>query len=145
MFPPRLSHLATRSVVVAKLAPTYAKAHGLDDEEAHTRVEAGLKGPLLERLLDAAWEAMKGKTKRLDEQGLLEKVATTLADRPQRPGRTAQLSPAWSAFLILLDLEGGTATDSARKALETDAGRRMAQEGMAEAGRFLAAELTRGR
>lgn len=144
-YPPRLGHLATRSVVVAKLAPTYAQAHHLDDEEAVQRLSLSLAGRLLPSLLEAAWEAMKGKTKRLTEEGLLEKVATTLSERPQRPGRVAPLNPAWSAFLVLADLEAGTASDAARRVMETDEGRRRGQEGLAEVGRFLAAELTRGK
>ena len=50
-YPPRLAHLATRAVVVAKLAPTYAAAHSIDDEEARVRLEASLSGSLLEDLL----------------------------------------------------------------------------------------------
>lgn len=144
-FPPRLAHLATRAVVVAKLTPTYSRAHQLDEEEARGRLEAALRGALLTRLLEATWSAMLGKSRRLDEEGLLEKVATTLKDRPLRPGRVAALGPAWSAFLVLLDLEAGTAGDAVRRVLEGEQGRKMAAEGLLEAGRFLAAELTRGR
>lgn len=144
-YPPRLAHLATRSVVVAKLAPTYARAHHLDDEEAALRLSRSLSGWLLPALLEAAWATMKGKTKRLTDEGLVEKVATTLSERPHRPGRVAPLSPAWSAFLVLADLEAGTASDAARRVMETDEGRLRGQEGIAEAGRFLAAELTRGK
>ncbi len=144
-YPPRLGHLATRAVVVAKLAPTYAQAHRLDDEEAAQRISAALSGRLLPQLLEATWEALKGKTKRLNEEGLLEKVATTLSERPLRPGRAAPLTPAWSAFLVVADLEAGTASDAARRVMESEEGRKRAQEGLAEAGRFLAAELTRGK
>ena len=143
-YPPRLGHLATRAVVVAKLTPTYALAHQLDDDEAATRLDAALGGPLLAELLGAAWEAMKGRTKRLDDTGLLEKVAGTLGERPLRRGRPAILSPAWSAFLVVADLHAGTASEAARRLMETDEGRKMARAGLAEAGRHLAAELTRG-
>ena len=144
-YPPRLAHLATRAVVVAKLVPTYARAHHIDEEEAAQRLSSVLSGRMLPSLLDAAWAAMRGKSKRLTDDGLLEKVATTLSERPQRPGRVADLNPAWSAFLILVDLEVGTASDAARRVMETDEGRRRGEEGLAEAGRFLAAELTRGK
>lgn len=145
-FPPRLAHLATRAVVVAKLLPTYAQAHQLDEEEARGRLEAALRvGGLLEDLLAAAWASMKGKTKRLTEEGLLEKVAGTLQERPLRPGRRADLTPGWSAFLILADLAAGTASDAARRLLESEEGRRRSQAGLQEVGAFLAAELTRGR
>lgn len=142
-FPPRLSHLATRAVVVAKLTPSFAAAHNLEDEEAGQRVDASLRGRLLEDLLEAAWESLQGGAKRLNEDGLLEKVAQSLKDRPLRPGRLAPEGPAWSAFLILLDLEAGTASDSARKVMASEQGAKMARAGLAEAGKFLAAELTR--
>lgn len=141
-YPPRLSHLATRKVLVAKLAPTYAKAHTIDDEEAHVRLESALEGPLLERVLFACWESLRGSHKGGDE-ALLERVAQALADRPLRPGRVAALNPAWSAFLILADVEAGTASDAARNLLETEKGARLAEAGLSEAGRHLAQELTR--
>jgi hypothetical protein len=144
-YPPRLSHLATRAVVVAKLVPTYAQAHNIDEDEASQRLSAALAGRMLPELLEATWTAMRGKAKRLTDDGLLEKVATTLGDRPLRPGRVAPLSPAWSAFLVLTDLAAGTASDAARRVMESDEGRRRGEEGLAEAGRFLAAELTRGK
>ncbi|WP_434383217.1 hypothetical protein [Melittangium boletus] len=144
-YPPRLAHLATRSVVVAKLVPTYSRAHHLDEEEAAQRLSLALRGTLLPALLDTAWTAMKGKTKRLDDEGLLEKVATTLKDRPQRPGRVVDVTPGWSAFLVLADLEAGTASDAARRVMESPEGRQRGQAGVVEVGAFLAAELTRGR
>ncbi|MCE9671917.1 hypothetical protein LY474_29345 [Myxococcus stipitatus] len=144
-YPPRLAHLATRAVVVARLVPTYAQAHRLDEEEAAQRLTSALSGRMLGALLESTWTALLGSTKRLKEDGLLEKVATTLSERPLRPGRVAPLTPAWSAFLVLADLEAGTASDAVRRVMETDDGRRRAAEGLAEAGRFLAAELTRGR
>jgi hypothetical protein len=144
-YPPRLGHLATRAVVAAKLTPTYARAHHLDDEEAAQRLSLALRGSLLPSLLEATWEALRGKARRLDDEGLLEKVATTLRERPLRPGRVAELTPAWSAFLVLADLEAGTASEAARRVMAAPEGRQRAREGLTEVGRFLAAELTRGR
>ena len=142
-YPPRLSHLATRAVVVAKLAPSYARAHAVEDDEARTRLSAALSGALLEDLLEATWAALLGGSKRLSEEGLLEKVARSLGDRPLRPGRVAAPTPGWSAFLVLADLAAGTASDAARRLMETDAGRARARAGLDEAGAFLARELTR--
>jgi hypothetical protein len=142
-YPPRLAHLATRAVVVAKLVPTYAAAHSLDDEEARTRLDAALGGPLLEELLAATWTSLLGGTKRLDEEGLLEKVAKSLQDRPLRPGRTVETTTGWSAFLVLADLAAGTASEAARRLMETDAGQTRGRAGLTEVGGFLAKELTR--
>jgi hypothetical protein len=144
-FPPRLAHLATRAVVLSRLLPTYAQAHQLDEEEARGRLDTALRGPLLEDLLEATWRALLGSTKRLKEDGLLEKVATSLTERPHRPGRKAAVTPGWSAFLLRADVAAGTVSDAARKVLESEDGRRRTQAGVEEVGAFLAAELTRGR
>lgn len=143
-FPPRLAHLATRSVVVARLTPTYADAHQIDEDEARQRLESAIQGPLLEDLLAETWASMKGDTKRLTDEGLLEKVAATLKDRPLKPGKKVEVTPGWSAFMILVDLAFGTASDAARRVMETDEGRRRAHAGVREVGGFLARELTRG-
>src|SRR5438552_9222829 len=143
--PPRLGHLATRAVIAAKLAPTYDAAQNVDDDEAREQLERALKGTLWERLLDVTWEALLGDTKRLSDDALVEKVAGTLKDRPLRAGRAATVNPAWSAFLVLADLEAGTASDAARRVMESAEGQRRATEGLAEVGRFLAKELTRGK
>jgi hypothetical protein len=144
-YPPRLGHLATRPVVVAKLVPTYARAHQIDEEEASQRLTRALAGRIWEELLSATWQAMKGKVKRLDEERLLDKVATTLQDRPLRRGKAVDTNPAWSAFMMMLDLEIGTAGDAARRVMETEQGRKMMAGGMTEAGGFLATELTKGK
>jgi hypothetical protein len=142
-YPPRLAHLATRAVVVAKLVPTYAAAHSIDDDEARSRLEASLSGTLLEELLASTWASLLAGSKRLTDDGLLEKVAKSLKDRPLRPGRTVEPTPGWSAFLVLADLSAGTASEAARRLMETDAGQRRGSAGLVEVGAFLAKELTR--
>lgn len=142
-YPPRLAHLATRAVVVAKLAPTYSEAHSIDDEEGVVRLDRALNGPLLDELLAHAWTALLGGTKKLDENGLLEKIAGSLKNRPQRPGKVAPLSPGWSAFLVLADVRAGIASDAAQRLLETDEGKKRAAAGLAEVGKHLADELVR--
>lgn len=144
-YPPRLGHLATRPVMVNRLVPTYAKAHQIDEQEAAQRLERAIAGRIWEDLLAATWEAMKSRVKRLDEQKLLEKVFNTLEDRPLRYGRVVEPNAAWSAFMMLLDLEIGTAGDAARKVMESEQGRKMISAGLSEAGMFLAIELTKGK
>jgi hypothetical protein len=107
-------------VVVNKLVPTYAKAHEIDEHEASQRLTRALAGSLWEDLLAATWEAMKGRVKRLDEETLLEKVATTLGERPLRYGKVVETNPAWSAFMMLLNVEigaqeGGTCTAGSKR------------------------------
>ena len=142
-YPPRLAHLATRAVVSAKLFPSYSEAQKLEDDEAKERLSRALAGPLWERLLENTWEALLGDAKRLDEAGLLEKVARSLGERPLRPGRATPDSPEWNAFWLELELEAGTVSETARRVLEGDAGKQLMKKGRTAAGRFLAAELTR--
>lgn len=145
-FPPRLAHLATRAVVAARVLPTYSQTHQLDEEIARPRVEAALKTPLHDDLLAATWAALLDGRKRLDEAGLLEKVATTLSERPLRPGRTvSEPTPGWSAFLVAIDVAAGIASDAARRVLETPEGQKRTRAGIAEVGAWLAKELTRGK
>jgi hypothetical protein len=47
--------------------------------------------------------------------------------------------------MMLLDLEIGTAGDSARRVMESEQGRKMMAAGLAEAGLFLATELAKGK
>jgi hypothetical protein len=143
-YPPRLGHLATRQVIASRLLRTFAKAHTLDDDEAHDRIERALAGRLWEQLLEATWAAMSADKKRLTDDALLEKIAGVLKAHPLRYAKAVPVTPAWSAFLVLADLEAGTATESARRVLESPEGQRRMQEGIAEVGRFLAAELTKG-
>ena len=142
-YPPRLAHLATRAVVIAKLAPTYAEAHSIDDEEGVVRLDRALQSPLLDDLLAAAWTALLGTTQKLDEDALVQKVASGLKNRPQRPGKLAALTPGWSAFLVLADVKAGIASDAAQRLLETEEGKKRAAAGLAEVGAHLAAELVR--
>lgn len=140
-YPPRLSHLATRAVVVAKLAPTYAEANSLEDEEAVSRLDRALQSPLLEDLLTACWGELQAGGQ--DEEALLKKVASSLKNRPQRPGKIAPVTTGWSAFLVLADVHAGTASDAAQRLLETEEGKKRARAGLVEVGKHLAAELSR--
>ena len=143
-YPPRLSHLATRAVLVAKLRLAFAEAHGLSDEEAVQRLEQALSSSLLADLLSATWSEMKALKPRLSEAELLDRVAQTLGTRPLRPGRRVAINPAWSAFFVLADIKAGVASDAARRVMESDQGRKMTDAGLTEAGRYVAAELLRG-
>lgn len=142
-YPPRLAHLATRAVVTQKLAPTYAQSHQVDEDEAQIRISRALAGPLLDELLAAAWSSLLAGTKRLDENGLLEKIAGSLKDRPMRPGKVNEVTTGWSAFLVRVDLDAGLASDAARKVLESPEGQKRLNAGIEEVGAALAKELTR--
>ncbi len=132
--------------MVSKLAPTYAQTHEIDVDEAVERVDRALErdGQLRDQLLTACWDELQAKKRRFDEAALLEKIAQLLKDRPQRPGKVAPMTAGWSALLVLIDLDAGLASDSARRILESDEGKKRLADGVTEAGKFLAAELLRG-
>jgi hypothetical protein len=60
-----------------------------------------------------------------------------------RPGKVAELNPAWSAFLVSMDVHGGIASDSARRLLESEAAASAVSQGLVAAGKHLATELIR--
>jgi hypothetical protein len=142
-YPTRLPHLLTDAVLIARLAPSYEKAHNVDLEEAQLCLGTALRTELRDDLLEATWNAVRDRTPRFKEETSLDKIATSIGDRPQRPGRVQPTDARWSAFWILVDLRAGTASDAARHALESEAGQAKVREGLAEAGRFLASELAR--
>lgn len=141
--PPRFAHLLTRSLVISKLVAPYAESHAVDDEEAAIRLERAVKGALLDDLLDATWNVLVDTSKSGDTEALLDKVAKSVASRGMKPGRPIELNLEWNAFLLIADIEAGTASDAARTLLETERGRKLAKGGLAEAGRYLASEFTR--
>jgi hypothetical protein len=142
-FPPRLSHLVTDSVLIARLAPSYAKAHNVDLEEARISLTTALHSDLRDDLLEATWTAVRDRAPRFTEETALEKIASSLGKRPNRQGNVKESDARWSAFWILVDLRAGTASDTARSVLESPAGQAKVREGLADAGRFLADELAR--
>jgi hypothetical protein len=131
--------------MVSKLSPTYAQTHEVDVDEAVERVDRALErdATLRDQLLGACWAELVAKKRKVDEAALLEKIAQLLKDRPNRPGKVAPMTAGWSALLVLIDLDAGLASDSARRILESDEGKRRLADGVTEAGRFLAAELLR--
>jgi hypothetical protein len=138
-YPQRFSHLVTRSVAVAKLTPTAAASSGVDDEVAEERLQRGLKGALHEELLAACWQHLaKGR----QEEEVLDSVAAVLKKRGEKPGKVVPSTQGWNAFLVLVDVRGGTATGAAQKLLESEPGKKMADAGLVEVGKFLASELT---
>jgi anthranilate phosphoribosyltransferase len=142
-YPPRFAHLLTDAVLISRLAPSYAEAHQVDDEEARLTLTTALRSELRDDLLASTWTAIRTRAPKFKEETSLDKVATSLGDRPTRPGRVKQGNAAWSAFWIVVGLNAGTASDSARSALESEAGQAKVREGMVEVGRFLADELAR--
>ncbi len=104
-FSPRLPHVVTRGDLVALLAPTYAKARAVDDEEARERLTRALAVPAaldeLYRGLSAALASARGP--RTTEDAVVDRISANVAARRSR-AKAVEATPAISAVLIRLDL-----------------------------------------
>ncbi len=144
-FSRRLPGVLTRADLVLLLAPTYAKAHGVDEEEASERLSRALAVPAaLDEIyvgISAALADAKGP--RTSEDALVDKLSAGVAARRAR-AKAAAVTPALSAVLVRLDLEIGVVPESMRATLETPRGRALLDEGLRAIGAHLVKELLRG-
>ena len=144
MFSPRLAHVVTRGDLVALLAPTYARARAVDEEEARERLTRTLAVPAalddLYRGLSEALAETKGPRTQVD--AVVDRISANIASRRAR-ARAAEATPAVSAVLVRLDLEIGLAPESMRDTLASARGSALLEQGLREVGEFLAKELLR--
>ncbi len=145
LFSRRLPHVLTRSDLVLLLAPTYAKARLVDDDEASERLARALAVPAALDELYAGVSAALGDTKgpRTSDDALVDRVSAGVVARRAR-ARPAEATPAISAALIRLDLEIGMAPESMRATLATPRGRALLDEGLRALGAHVVKELLRG-
>lgn len=145
MFSSRLPHVVTGRDLVVLLAPTYAAARGVDEEEAMERLTRALqaRGALddLYRGLSSALAAAKGP--RTSEDALVDKLSAGVAARRARV-RAAPVTPAIAAVLVRLDLEIGLAADAMRETLATPRARALLDEGLHALGAHLLRGLMKG-
>lgn len=141
MFSSRLPHVVTARDLVVLLAPTYAAARGVDEQEAMERLTRALqaRGALddVYRGLSSALAAAKGP--RTSEDALVDKLSAGVAARRARV-KAAPITPAVAAVLVRLDLEVGLAADAMRETLATPRARALLDEGL----HALGAHLLRG-
>ena len=144
MFSPRLGHVVTRGDLVALLAPTYARARSVDEEEARERLAQALAVPAalgdLYRGLSEVLAEAKGPRTQVD--AVMDRISANIASRRAR-ARAAEAMPAVSAVLVRLDLEIGLAPESMRATLASPRGSALLEAGLREVGGHLAKELLR--
>jgi hypothetical protein len=144
-FSRRLPHVVTRGDLVLLLAPTYAKARGVDEEEASERLDRALAAPAalddVYRGLSEALAAVQGP--RTAEDALMDRISAGVAARRAR-AKAAEGTPAVSAVLVRLDLEIGLAPEPMRATLATPKGKALLDAGLRELGAHLVKELLRG-
>ncbi len=127
------------------LAPTYAKARDVDEEEASERLSRALAVPAaLDDLYRGVSEALvDARGPRTPEEALMDRLSVGVVARRAR-ARAAEATPAVSALLVRLDLEVGLAAESMRATLATPKGRALLDAGLREIGGHLVKELLRG-
>ena len=140
----RLPHVVTRKDLALIVAPTYAAAARVDFDEAHERMERAVA---VGRVVDALYQGLSAalsdlRTSRTSEDELVDKLSQGIGARRSRV-RAAQLSPAVSAVMVLIDLELGYAAEMMRNALQNPKGEALLREGLRELGAHLLRELIR--
>ncbi len=145
LFSRRLPHVLPRPDLVRLLSPTYAKAQGVDEEEAGERLGRALAVPAaLEDVyagISAALADAKGP--RTSEDALMDRISAGVVARRAR-ARAAEGTSAISAALVRLDLEIGLAPEQMRAMLASPKGRALLDEGLRAIGAHLVKELLRG-
>ncbi|GEJ58922.1 hypothetical protein [Anaeromyxobacter diazotrophicus] len=143
-FSPRVPHLFPRKTLARLLAPTYAAAMSVDEEEAHERLLQALEAPgvveALQRGVSAALELKQGPRTPADK--LLDKVSKGI-EKHGGHVRPAESTPAVSAVLVRLNLELGLAPEPMRATLATPRGAAALEQGLASLGAHLVKELLR--
>ncbi len=127
------------------LAPTYAKARGVDEEEASERLARALAVPaalddVYRGISDALREVQGPRT---SEDALVDKLSAGVVARRAR-AKPADATPAISAALVRLDLEIGLAPDAMRATLATPKGSALLDEGLRALGAHLVKDVLKG-
>jgi hypothetical protein len=142
LFSRRLPHVLTHADLARVVAPTYAAALNVDDDEAHERVARAVERPgVADDLYRGLSEALaRSRGPRTTEDAQLDKLSAGVVARRARV-KPAPASPAISAVLVRMNLELGLAPEGMRATLATDKGRAMLDEGLRALGAHLAKEL----
>jgi hypothetical protein len=143
LFSPRLPHILPPRKLARLLAPTYAAAVGVDEDEAGERLGEALASRGL------ADDVYRGLSRALaDRQGprtpadrLLDRLSAGLEARAGRV--RAASTPGLPAVLVRVNLELGLAPDGMRATLSSPRGAAALEEGLRALGAHLVKELLR--
>jgi hypothetical protein len=142
-FSRRLPHVLTRPDLAALLAPTYAIARGVDEEEAVERLGRALAVPgaadAVYRGLSAALADAKGP--RTSEDALMDRISAHAGRRAW--AKAAPVTPAVAAALVRLDVEIGLAPETMRETLASPKGSALLEAGLRELGAHVVKNLLR--
>ncbi len=126
------------------LAPTYAKAAQVDPEVGEERLQRAFAS---QRVLDRIYEGLsaalaEAKGPRTSEDEMIDKLSAGVQARRAKV-RAAELTPAVSAVLVLVNVEAGEAPEMMREAIQSGKGRALLEEGLKALGAHLVRELIR--
>lgn len=142
LFSRRLPHVLTRGDLALLLAPTYASARAVDEDEARERLSRALAVPAalgdVYRGISAALADAKGP--RTGEDAVMDKLSAHVAARRAR-AKAAAVTPAVSAALVRLDLELGLAPEALRATLASEKGAALLEAGLRALGAHLVKDL----
>jgi hypothetical protein len=126
--------VVTRADLVRMVAPTYAAAMAVDEEEAHERLARALERPGvaddLYQGLSAGLRAALASRLRTTDDELVDKLSRGVQARAGRV-KAAPDHPAIAAVMVRLNLELGLAGEPLRATLETPRGRAVLEQGLA--------------
>ena len=144
LFSRRLPHVLPPKELVRLLAPTYASARGVDEEEAAERLTRALAAPAaLDAVYGGLTEALRAaQGPRTSEDQLVDRLSAGVVARRGR-ARAAPGTAAISAALVRLDLEIGLAPDAMRDTLASPRGKALLDEGLRALGAHVVKDLLR--
>ncbi len=145
LFSRRLPHVLTRGDLARLLAPTYAAALSVDEEEALERLGRALERPEVaeDLYLGISVALAEAKGPRTTEDALVDKLSAGVQARRWRM-RPAPATPALSAVMVRLNLEIGLAPEPMRATLAAGKGQALLEEGLRQLGAHLVKELVKG-
>ena len=138
----RLTHVLTRKDLALVLAPTYAASASVDFDEAQERMERAVGN---QRVVDLLYQGLSAALAdatgpRITEDEMIDRLSAGVQKRRSRV-RAAQLTPAVSAVMVMLNLELGYAPEMMRGALENPKGQALLNDGLQAIGAHLLKEL----
>lgn len=144
LFSKRLPHVVTRKDLALMLAHTYAAAAEVEFEEAHERMERALGS---QAILDALYEGFSEallhvQGARTTEDEVIDRLSEGVQKRRARV-KAANVTPAISAVLVMLNLELGFAPEMMRGTLASPKGAEMLKKGLRELGAHLLGQLVK--
>jgi hypothetical protein len=142
--PPRVSHLLPLHELAEQLAPSNAQAVNRLPDEVLEEVKSGLAQARLQQpICDSVWRHLVAARPRITGPDLLEKMAKAMSNKggPRPRAATGLEIEKMNTLFAFIDVNVGRASETARAALESEAGRAMLQKSIDVAARYLANRL----